>query len=66
MNFTGFYENKVCRYLFKTQSVCSTRVAESFSGRVRFSKFRTGLLKYHMHNLISDLFKVPSYEYMCK
>ena len=42
------------------------RVAESFSGRVRFSKFRAGLLKYYMLNVILDLFKVPSYEYMCK
>ena len=42
------------------------RVAESFSGRVRFSKFRAGVLKYYMLNLISNLFKVPSCEYMCK
>ena len=42
------------------------RVVESFSGRVCFSKFRAGLLKYYMFNLISDLFKVPSCEYMCK
>ena len=33
-----------------------------FFGRVRFSKFRAGLLEYLMLNLISDLFKVPSYE----
>ena len=54
---------------FKTENVKSThyrRVAESFSGRVRFSKFRAGLPKYYMLNLISNLFKVPSYEYMCK
>ena len=42
------------------------RVAESFSGRMRFSKFRAGLRKYYMLNLISDLFKFPSYEYICK
>ena len=42
------------------------RVAESFSGRVRFSKFRACLLKYYMLNVLLDLFKVPSYEYMCK
>ena len=41
------------------------RVAASFPGRVRFSKFRAGLLKYYVLELISDLFKVPSYEYMC-
>ena len=41
-------------------------VAGPFLGRVRFSKFRTGLLKYYMLNLISDLFKVPSCGYMCK
>ena len=36
------------------------RVAESFSGWVRFSNFRTGLLKYYMLNVILALFKVPS------
>ena len=46
--------------------LCDRRVAESFSGRVRFSKLRVGLLKYYMLNLTSVLFKVPSYEYMCK
>ena len=40
------------------------RVAESFLGRVRVSKFKAGLLKYYILNLISDLFKVPSYEYV--
>ena len=39
-------------------------VDESFSERVRFSKFRAGLLKYYMVNVIFDLFKVPSYEYV--
>ena len=52
--------------IISSQSMIGRRVAESFSGRVRFSKFRAGLLKYYMLNLISDLFKVPSYEYMCK
>ena len=33
------------------------RVDESFSGRLRFSKLRAGLLKYYMLNLISNLFK---------
>ena len=42
------------------------RVAESFLGWVRFSKFRAGLLQYYMLNLISDLFEVPRYEYTCK
>ena len=28
------------------------RVAESFSGWVCFSKFRAGLLKYYMYNLL--------------
>ena len=42
------------------------RVAESFSGWMRFSKFRAGLLNYYMLNLISDFFKVSSCEYMCK
>ena len=43
-------------------------IAESFSGQVRFSKFRAGLLKYYIYMLndILDLFKVPSFEYMCK
>ena len=31
-------------------------VAETFSGWVRFSKFRAGLLKHYMLNLISDIF----------
>ena len=46
--------------------LCDRRVVESFSGRVRFSKLRVGLLKYYRLNLTSVLFKVPSYEYMCK
>ena len=50
-------------FLTKTDS---RRVVESFSRRVRFSKFRPGLLKYYMLNLISDFFKIPSCEYMCK
>ena len=37
-------------------------VAETFSGQVRFSKFRAGLLKHYMLNLISDFFIVPSCE----
>ena len=35
------------------------RVVESFPGWVRFSKFREGLPKYYLLNLISDLFQVP-------
>ena len=46
--------------------LCDRRIAESFSGWVRFSKLGAGLLKYYMLNLISVLFKVPSCEYMCK
>ena len=49
------------------QNINTSRcVAQSFSGWVRFSKFRLGLLKYYMLNLISDPFKVPSGEYVCK
>ena len=44
----------------------SRRVAKPFLGLVPFSKFRAGWLKFHMFNLISNIFKVPSYEYMCK
>ena len=46
--------------IISSQSMIGRRVAESFSGRVRFSKF------YEVLNVILDLFKVPSYEYMCK
>ena len=42
----------------------SRRVPESFTERVRFPKFRAGLPKHSMLNVILDLFKVPSYEYV--
>ena len=53
---------QISSYVFSNNQ----RVAESFSGQVRFSKFRAGLLKYYTLNLISDLFKVARYGYMCK
>ena len=39
-------------------------VAEFFLLQVLFSKIRAGLLKYYTLNVILDLFKVPSYEYV--
>ena len=55
------------RFLFIRANISFyRRVAESFSGRVHLSKFKAGLLKYCMLDLISDLFKAPSFEYMCK
>ena len=63
-NDSQTFKSKNCKNL-PLQRVCR-RVAESFSGWLLFSKFMAGLLKYYMLNVILDLFKVPSYEYMCK
>ena len=61
----GGYESAIVPFFLINHSRC---IAESFSGQVRFSKFRAGLLKYYIYMLndILDLFKVPSFEYMCK
>ena len=54
----------MCKNLLS--GISFTRVAESFLRRVCFSKFRKGLLKYYMLNLVSNLFKVLRYKYICK
>ena len=64
-DFSPYLRNKN----FPKYGICvgtHRRVAKSISGRVRFSNFRAGFQKNYMLNLISDLFKDPSYKYMCK
>ena len=75
IKFAFFKENKIFNFSLVSQmktgkQISAARIQISsyvFSNnQVRFSKFRAGLLKYYMLNLISDLFKVARYGYMCK
>ena len=55
--FQLFFDNKIWTKANKYHFICSSTQKYNLAA---------GLLKYYMLKLISDTFKVPSYEYMCK